>query len=242
VLGLAAAAKVYPAALLPVAVVFVWKRCGRREALPALGVCAAVVVVCVAPFLVLAPSGVWESIVNQATRPLQIESLGASILLALHHAFGIGVSMSSSHGSQNLTGPAASAVGAVQTALQVAALVAIWVWFARGAPDRGRLLRASAAAVCAFVALGKVLSPQFLIWLVPLVPLVRGRRGLAAGGLLLAALVLTQAWFPSRYWDLALRFDSTASWLVLARDLVLLVLLAVLVLPAPRPPLRRRAA
>ena len=51
----------------------------------------------------------------------------------------------------------------------------------------------------AFVALGKVLSPQFLIWLVPLVPLVRGRRGLAAAAMLGAAMLLTQAWFPDRY-------------------------------------------
>ena len=75
-----------------------------------------------------------------------------------------------------------------------------------------------------------MLSPQFLIWLIPVVPLVRGRRGLAASGLLAAALVLTQLWFPFRYWDLALEFDAAASWLVLVRDLVLLALLAVLAL------------
>ncbi len=93
-------------------------------------------------------------------------------------------------------------------------------------------MRASAAAVCAFVALGKVLSPQFLIWLIPLVPLVRGRRGLAAGGLFALALVLTQLWFPFRYWELALDFGALPSWLVLARDLVLVLLLGVLVWPA----------
>ena len=81
---------------------------------------------------------------------------------------------------------------------------------------------ASAAAVRAFVVFGKVLSPQFLIWLVPLVPLVRGRRG-RAGRAARVALVLTQLWFPYRYWDLALGFES-ASWLVLVRDLVLVAL------------------
>jgi hypothetical protein len=78
------------------------------------------------------------------------------------------------------------------------------------------------------VALGKVLSPQFLIWLIPVIPLVRGRRGLAASTLLAAALVLTQLWFPYRYWQLALHFGALQSWLVLARDLVLVALLVVL--------------
>jgi hypothetical protein len=87
---------------------------------------------------------------------------------------------------------------------------------------------ACAAALTAFVALGKVLSPQFLIWLVPLVPLVAGRRGVVASALLAAAIVLTQLWFPFRYWDLALEFDLAASWLVLVRDLVLIGLLVAL--------------
>ena len=82
-------------------------------------------------------------------------------------------------------------------------------------------MRWSAAALVAFVALGKVLSPQFLIWLVPVVPLVAGLRGLRASVLLAAGLVLTQLWFPSRYWDLARELDPLASGLVLARDLVL---------------------
>jgi hypothetical protein len=49
--------------------------------------------------------------------------------------------------------------------------------------------------------------------------------------LLATALVVTQAWFPFRYWDLALSFDTAASWLVLARDLVLVALFAVLFVP-----------
>jgi hypothetical protein len=140
--------------------------------------------------------------------------------------------MESSHGSQNLTGGAADTLALVTTVAQVAAVVAIWVWYARGRASRDRVLRACAAAVCAFVALGKVLSPQFLIWLVALVPLVRGRRGIVASGLLAGALVLTQLWFPFRYWKLALEFDTAASWLVFARDLTLLAVLAALTVRA----------
>ncbi len=80
-----------------------------------------------------------------------------------------------------------------------------------------------------------MLSPQFLIWLIPLVPLVRGRRGMAASALLLVALVLTQLWFPNRYWRLALQQDAIASWLVFARDLVLVLLALVLAMPRRAP-------
>jgi hypothetical protein len=88
--------------------------------------------------------------------------------------------------------------------------------------------------VCAFVAFGKVLSPQFLVWLVPLVPMLPGRRGLAAGALLIAALVLTQILFPHHYIQLAFGLAATETWLLVARDLLLVALVAVLLWPGER--------
>ncbi len=231
-LGLGIAAKVYPLALLPIFVAYVWKRHGRRRALVSLGVAAAVVAVCVLPFVALSPHGVWASSLRQTSRPLQIETLGSGLLLALHQLAGLHLTMVSSHGSQNLAGRLPDALAIVQAVVEVAAVAAVWVWFARGPADHGRLFRACAAAVCAFIVFGKVLSPQFLIWLVPLVALVRGRRGLAAGSALAVCLVLTQLWFPYRYWRLALHFDALASWLVLVRDLGLVALLVLLVWPS----------
>jgi hypothetical protein len=227
-LGAAFAVKLYPAVLAPLAVIYVWRREGRREALLCTGLLLAVVVLVFAPFVAIAPGGVWDSLWNQASRPLQIESLGAGFLLVAHHIFGTGVAMETSHGSQNLAGSAPDALAVGQTVLQAAALLATWILFARGPASRSRLLLASAAALVAFVSLGKVLSPQFLIWLIPVIPLVVGRRGLAAATLLAAALVLTQLWFPYRYWDLALQFGTLESWVVLVRDLVLVALLGVL--------------
>jgi len=228
-IGLGIAVKLYPAVLLPLGVTFAWKRRGRREALVCLGLVAAVCAVVFLPFVALSPGGVWHSLTIQLRRPLQVESLGSALLLAAHHAFGVRVTGSTSHGSQNLAGGAPDALAAASTVVQIVLLLWIWISFARGRGDGDELVRAGAAAVCAFIAFGKVLSPQFLIWLIPVVPLVRGRRGVWASALLGAALVLTQLWFPVRYWRLALDFEPGLSWLLLARDLALVWLAALLI-------------
>ena len=85
VLGLAFASKVYPVVLLPVALVWTWRTRGRRTALAASGAFASVALVVVLPFLVLAPHGLVESFRAQAVRGLQIESLGAQLLVAADH-------------------------------------------------------------------------------------------------------------------------------------------------------------
>jgi hypothetical protein len=233
-LGFAIAAKAFPAVVLPPAVAYVWRTRGRREALACLGVAVALVAVAVIPFLAVAPHGFWESLRGQATRPLQIESLGSAVLLAAHHVGGLALTMVSSHGSQNLGGSLPRTVGAVSSLVAAAALIATWVAAARGPATPERLVRFAAASLAAFVAFQKVLSPQFLIWLIPLVPLVRGRRGLGASALLGLALLLTQVWFPIRYWELV-RFEAFPSWVVLARDLVLVALFVVLSAPARAP-------
>jgi hypothetical protein len=235
VLGLAAAAKIFPVVIVPPALVYVWRRYGRREAVVCGAIFAGVVALCFLPFVRLSPGGVWDSLHRQADRPLQIESLGSSFLLVAHQFGAWTVHLNLSHGSQNQGGSLASALAAFQSAVQALVVIGLWIAFARGPAMPERLVRYSAACVAAFVAFGKVLSPQFLIWLIPLVPLVRGRRGLAASAVLAVALVLTQLWFPYRYWDLALRQGALASWLVLARDLVLVLLVVVLAMPRREP-------
>jgi len=234
ILGFAVATKFFPAVLVPPAVIYVWRRGGRREALVCAAVCVGVAAAVFAPFLALAPSGVWHSVTGQLTRPLQLESLGSAVLIAAHHVGGLHIRMETGSGSQNLAGSLPDAIAAIESALLAVSLLVVWVVFARGPATRGRLIRFSAASLAFFVAFGKVLSPQFMIWLVPVVPLVRGRRGVSASVLLGLALVLTQLWFPFRYWRLAEEFDPAASWLLLARDLILVALAFLLTLPDKR--------
>jgi hypothetical protein len=232
VIALAAAAKVYPLVLLPLAAAWVSRRDGRREAAVGLAVFIAALAVVVLPFAVLAPGGLVDSLGRQLGRPLQIESLGAAVLLALEQVGAYSATVVSSHGSQNLAGQVPAALAAIQTALQALAVLVVWLVFASRASARDELAIASAAAVAAFVAFGKVLSPQFLVWLVPLVPLVVGGTGLAAAALLGLALVLTQAWFPDRYWNVVAL--EPVGLLVLVRDLVLVALFAVLLVAVVR--------
>jgi hypothetical protein len=231
VLAAAVAAKLYPAVIIPLAAVWVWRRGGRRALAWCGGIFAGVLLAVFLPFFVLSPGGVAHSIGRQLSRPLQIESLGAAVLVELHNLAGIGLGIETTHGSQNVAGTLGDGLAGATTALGLSALVAVWIAFARGPANAERLVRYSALALVVLVAFGKVLSPQFMIWLVPFVPLVAGRRGLAASGLLAVALFLTQRWFPNRYWDYVLHFDEGLTWTVLARDLALVALAGVLAAP-----------
>ena len=64
------------------------------------------------------------------------------------------------------------------------------VWSSTTAAGTGSSL-AFAAAIAGVLAFAKVLSPQYLVWLIPFVPF----GGVAAGALLVAALALAQSWY-----------------------------------------------
>ena len=83
VVGLAVAAKLFPAAALPVAAIRTLRERGRRGLLWATVTFTSALLVAFAPFAAIAPGGLGYSLKSQAERHLQIESIGASILLGL---------------------------------------------------------------------------------------------------------------------------------------------------------------
>jgi Glycosyltransferase family 87 len=230
-LGLGFAAKLWPAVLLPIAVVHLWRRRGQAGALAFVAAFLVVAAACFVPFAVLAPDGLHAMFSDQLGRPLQVESLGAAVLMAAQHLGMHPLTTVTSHGAQALRGRGAGLAADLSTACEVVCVLAVWILYARRRTMSGEMtLLAAAAAVAALVAFDKVLSPQYLIWLVPFVPLVRGGRAVLAGALLLLALGLTQTWFPRHYWPLATDHAEPWTWYLLARDLVLIALAGVLIL------------
>jgi len=224
VLGAAVIAKGYALATVPPVLLYAWARGGRSELKRGGIAFAATAFVVTAPFLIAGPGGLRHAFTIQTGRGLHIESLGGSVLAAADR-LGLYAADVVPGFAFELDGSLPDAVATLATLIQLTAVAAVWILYRRGPSSAQRLVVAAAAAVVAFAAFGKVLSPQFLIWLIPLVPLA---RGLAAPGLLLCALGLTQAFFPGRYRGVLDIQDET--WLVLGRNLVLVALFAVLAL------------
>lgn len=236
-LAVAVALKLVPVVLVPA--LLVWHRRHRdgRQAQAAAGLAAVGVVGTFLPFLVLSPDGLWRMFSYHLDRPLQIESLGAAYMLGLHALADIGLRVETTFGSQNLVGTGPQVIAAIGTMLSVVGIVAVWrslvVSLNRSDPiDAARIfVSAIAATLVVVVTTGKVLSPQFVLWLVPCALVVVGRFGRAAFATTVAVLVATQLYFPAHYWDLVALQPGAIALLVL-RDALLVVLVALL---WPRP-------
>jgi uncharacterized membrane protein len=226
-LGLALTAKVYPAVLVPLALMYVWTTGGARRARDAVLVLVGVAGAVVAPFAAFGARGLWDSFTSQATRGLQIESSGAAILLAADQLelYSAEVVRGSTQAvTRDLGGSVPDAIGTASSLVQLAAIALIWVLYARRRSDPAALALAFAAATASFLAWNRFLSPQYLVWLAPLVLIVPGSAGVVSWGLLGALLLLAQAWFF--HWpDIAALHEIV--WLVVIRD-ALLVALSVL--------------
>jgi hypothetical protein len=84
----------------------------------------------------------------------------------------------------------------------------------------------SLAATIAFALLGKVLSPQFVIWALPLGALAFAWRMHALAAAVALAAILTQVEFPAHYFDVVAR-EPLALVLVAARNAALLAVLVL---------------
>jgi Glycosyltransferase family 87 len=225
-LGLGAAAKLVPAlATVPLA---------RRDAARGYAVFFGVLVLFFAPAVLLGGDRFLDSFAYHAERGLQVESLAASILMKLGWVTGI----SFEYGAFEVQGKGVGLASSLSLPMTGVLLLitALVMYRRRGRLDAGRFPRYAAALILAFMLGSKVLSPQYMIWLLPIVPL--GVGGLAGAGvslIFLAACWTTTQVFPIHYGDL-LNGRYPGPDLLLARNLLLVILWALLLFLPPRTP------
>jgi glycosyl transferase family 87 len=235
-LALGTVIKWYPLILLPLALLFVEP--GRR--LRSFASFCLVSLVLWLPFAIVGHGGLYNSEKGQADRHLHLDSIGSSVLLAAHHP----VRLAFDGGGWSVFGSGAAGAADIQTAVQLLGIVLSWYLFARSRRAPWDLVGAAATTLAVAACLGKVLSPQFLLWFAPLLVLARSA---IATVLFVAAMLLTHALFPARYGGLLAKHDGEI-WLLLARNVclvgVVVALLAAQVgrMAAVRAPLRFGAA
>jgi len=217
-------AKVFPVAGLPVCAIALGRTRGRHVLIRCTLAFAAVGLAIGGFFLVVAFGGLGYSYRSQLTRGLQIESVGSSLLLV---ADKLGIYTAhpgnAPPGQIDLIGRFPDLVADLSFGVEIVAILAVaWAYW-RGRDEPERLLSAFAASVVAYTVFSKVLSPQYLTWLVPLVAVTRARL---ATLLLLLALPLTQA---EVYWGKhGLRELNWSIWLLVVRNALLVGVFAVM--------------
>jgi len=203
-LGLGTMLKLYPIALLPILGAHALARRDRAGAVRLVVGCLLVVGAVMATTWVLAGPASLQWLLYQQERGLQIESLGAGLLLGLHVLVGQAVDIVYAFGTVEVRSAGSDllvAVSPIVLALLLGVVIAITALRFRqdharlGRVPRASLELASAAAITVLLVGSKVLSVQYVIWLLPFAILLPRRTG----WLLLAITALSTAIYTTDY-------------------------------------------
>lgn len=231
-LALGTMTKIYPAVIAPIFLVYYLRNREYRKISRGIISFAAVSLLILLPFLITGPANLLSLYNYHAERGVQMESTYASFL---ELADKLGLAQASTQfafGSWNLTGGAATFLADASTPLLVLLLLAVyWLIYRRADTHRIDIADIGAFSLLAIVITlitSKVLSPQYLIWLIPLLPLLTGKVRYWIWGIYAAVGVLTYYLFPISYFDL-IAFKTNAVAALLVRN-VLLILMSFLLL------------
>jgi hypothetical protein len=239
VLGLGFALKITPAIILPL--VFILDPRPRNILWRGVYfVVAAALPFC--PYLVDGSRGLTHVFTYHLLRPLQIESVLALPFWTAFLRHELSLEIFNAFGSDNLrvldagggawtwhgllTAPGMESISGPLTLVVLAAVYAL-AWrrrmALRGFPQLVSL--AVLAILLAFMSCGKVLSPQFVIWLLPAIALVSPAWPFLGLGMC-CVLALTHEMFPGQYVNLV-RLEEPVIMLLIARNLLIVVMFAV---------------
>ena len=179
-----------------------------------------------AGWFLLGGSNVLDSFRYHAARGLGIESFYAGAILAWGKLTGFDVPWVIEHKAVHLAPEWGSRVAALASPIQGIALLLVLIQFRRRGMTDG--VRYSGAAILASMVTAKVLSPQYLVWLLPFVAVLGGWTGSRGRWLFLFGCVTTSIIYPGPGFAQLQTHQGTAIFLLNLRNVLLLALLALL--------------
>lgn len=206
-----------------------------RYRLRGVGAATAVVVAAVGLWWAIAgPSGIRTFVTYHAERGIEIGSLYAGLAGAWARFREVPIRTAYEHFSVELTAPGCRTMARLAFPIQGACLL---LMAARHLRDgRSDPMRTAAGAVTTLIAFGKVLSPQYLLWPLPFLTVVRGPTGAIARRIAFVACVLTTLIYPWGF-RIVTALQPVGLLALNARNALLVALWLVLLLgpPAPAP-------
>ncbi|MHA5048498.1 glycosyltransferase 87 family protein [Streptomyces sp. SD15] len=147
----------------------------------------------------VAMPGAFSFLTFQRDRGTEVESLGSLVFHVARH-FGWDGQVLLNYGSVEFLGPSVEVVSAAALTLTAAAFGWLLLWRLRAKRPRSHTLADAAfVAVLMFTATSRVISPQYMVWLVGIGAVClcfRGSRMTLPVGLVLAACLATVLEFP----------------------------------------------
>lgn len=236
-LGLGTMTKLYPLLLAPAFAMPLIRRRSYIVVLRAATVACATMLLVVLPLLLVAAGDLPSFLRYHAARGIHVESTYGGVLVVADKLHIATTRIQYNFASWNVNGAAADVVKPLSTLVLLIALVAVYLAMYRQTRDDGAHTAAEDITSCTdwstlilatLLVTSKVLSPQYLIWLMPLVPLltVSTRRAVwIAFGL---AGMLTYYVFPRHYMALVVHASNDTVAALLARNLLLVVMTILL--------------
>jgi hypothetical protein len=232
-LGLGITAKLYPLVLIPIFGAYYIAHRDIKGLARFLSSCIATTGLVTLPFLIVCPQQFLLFLQYHQLRGLQIESFPSGLLLLAQQFGWISVSIEKNYGAEHLATSLSAIILRGLPFIFVALLgVAIfrglqrfrYEYLKQEAINLQTLATYTVLAISIFMVANKVFSPQYIIWLLPLVPLLRLRQAVLFGVICLTTILVD----PFLYKELV-TLQIVPILLLNLRNLLMITLISLLV-------------
>jgi uncharacterized membrane protein len=234
-LALGTMTKIYPIIIAPIFLLDYLQKRQFRNIIYGISSFLITITAIITPFIIISPNGLWNSLSYHLQRGLQVESIFGSFLLLAHSLGAMHLNLNFDFGAWNIVSSMANNLATVSTILVLLGLgIVYWSFYRNKSLDSigqiSNIVNYSFLTILLFISMGKVFSPQFIIWLYPLVPLINSRWRNTAWIIFMIIAILTYYIFPLHYEALVFNLKHSVINVLFLRNVLLLTLAGLLLI------------